>query len=274
VRAPVANLRVAAESLAAYPEMEVARRAQFVDIVAAESRVLTERLNAALSDYADALKSSLTLEDMRVVDLLVVVQRRVTDAVALPARIDSADEDLWCARRQLRLRAGRGFPRRPAPRGLRDTRGKLPRGRERQFRRARPVWTGAIVGSDALALWETEPMRIGADETPLTLKDVLERHGGELWSQPTNRARRPGSAPPAVGRTGRSRDCAREDGRQPPGILRLRPLWTHRDTGALAERRLGELAYTVFDTETTGLEPSRGRDHLDRRGCGSSMGDC
>ena len=45
------------------------------------------------------------------------------------------------------------------------------------------VWTGAIVGSEALALWETEPMRIGADETPLTLKDVLERHGGEVWSQ-------------------------------------------------------------------------------------------
>jgi len=29
-------------------------------------------------------------------------------------------------------------------------------------------------------------------------------------------------------------------------------------TGALAERRLAELSYTVFDTETTGLEPSAG----------------
>ena len=29
-------------------------------------------------------------------------------------------------------------------------------------------------------------------------------------------------------------------------------------TGALAERRLADLSYTVFDTETTGLEPSAG----------------
>ncbi len=76
IRAPVANLRAVAESLVAYPEMDVARRTQFVEIVAAESRVLTERLNAALNEYADALKGSLTLEDMRVVDLLTVVERR------------------------------------------------------------------------------------------------------------------------------------------------------------------------------------------------------
>jgi DNA polymerase-3 subunit epsilon len=57
-RAPAANLRAAAESLAAFPEMEAARRAQFVEIMAAESHVLTDRLDTALREYADALKAT------------------------------------------------------------------------------------------------------------------------------------------------------------------------------------------------------------------------
>ena len=259
VRAPVANLRVAAESLAAYPEMEVARRAQFVDIVAAESRVLTERLNAALSDYADALKSSLTLEDMRVVDLLVVVQRRVTDAVALPARIDSADEDLWVrvdsfafAQAVVSLAA-----RLRADYGIREV--SFRAAASGSFAELDLVWTGAIVGSDALALWETEPMRIGADETPLTLKDVLERHGGELWSQadkPRQKAWFRFLLPlgePVAAATARAKTA---DNR--PEYYDFDLFGHIATTGALAERRLGELAYTVFDTETTGLEPSAG----------------
>jgi DNA polymerase-3 subunit epsilon len=259
MRAPVANLRAVAESLAAFPAMEVARRVQFVEIVAAESRVLTERLNIALSEYADALKGSLPLEDMRVVDLLSVVQRRLTEAIAMPARIDNVDENLWVrvdsfavaqaiASLAVRLRADYGI-------------------RELRFRAAASgnfaeldlVWTGAIVGSEALALWETEPMRIGDDETPLTLKDVLERHGGEVWSQ-ADRPRQKAwfrfllpLGEPVAAATSR------------PNAADNRPeyydfdLFEHIETaGALAERRLAELSYTVFDTETTGLEPSAG----------------
>ncbi len=259
VRAPVANLRAAAESLVAFPEMEVARRAQFVEIVAAESRVLTERLNAALSDYADALKGSLTLEDMRVVDLLTVVQRRVADTVAMPADIEYAAEDLWVrvdsfafaqaiVSLATRLRADYGI------RALR-----FRAGASGSFAELDLVWTGAIVGSDALALWETEPMRVGADETPLTLKDVLERHGGEVWSQADKprqtawfRFLLPLGEPVEVASPR-------------PTAVDNRPEYYDFDlferietTGELAERRLAELAYTVFDTETTGLEPSAG----------------
>ena len=258
VRAPVANLRAAAENLVAFPEMEIERRAQFVEIVAAESRVLTERLNAALSDYADALKGSLTLEDMRVVDLLAVVQRRVADTVAVLTQTENVDEDLWVRvdsfafAQAVASLAGRLS----ADYGIRDLRFRA--AASGNFAELDMLWTGAIVGSDALALWETEPMRIGSDETPLTLKDVLERHGGEVWSQ-ADRPRQkawlrlllPLGEPVAAAAP------------RPPTDNRPEyydfDLFEHvQTTGALAERRLSELAYTVFDTETTGLEPSAG----------------
>ncbi len=259
MRAPVANVRAAAESLVAFPDMEVARRAQFVDIVAAESRVLTERLNAALNDYADALKASLTLDDMRIIDLLAVVQRRVADTVAMPTRSGNVDEELWVrvdsfaiaqviASLAARLRADYGIHElrfRAAASG--------------RFAEIDLVWTGAIVGSDALALWETEPMRIGADEMPLTLKDVLERHGGEIWSQ-ADRPRQtawfrfllPLGEPVAA-------VAPRPTGFDNRPEYYDFDLFEHIETtGALAERGLAELSYTAFDTETTGLEPSAG----------------
>ncbi|MET0682479.1 MAG: exonuclease domain-containing protein [Casimicrobiaceae bacterium] len=259
LRAPAANLRAAVESLAAFPDMEPARRAQFIEIATAESRVLAERLDGALSAYAEALKGSLTLEDMRVIDLLLAVQQHLVETLGMPTVVEETDEDRWVrvdsfgfvqaiASLASRLRADYG---------IRDLR--LRAGASGRFAEFDLVWTGAIVASDALGLWENEPMRVGADETPLTLKDVLERHGGEVWSQadrPRNTAwfrfLLPLGEPVATLAN-------------PPAAIDSRPEYYDFDlfqridtTGALAERRLGELSYTVFDTETTGLEPSAG----------------
>jgi DNA polymerase-3 subunit epsilon len=121
------------------------------------------------------------------------------------------------------------------------------------------VWLGTVVGTDALALWESEPMRFGKEESPLTLRDVLDRHGGEVWIQ-SDRPRHtewfrfllPLGEPLAAA-------AAR------PLLIAQRPeyydfdLFERSDTsGELADRRLAALSYTVFDTETTGLEPSAG----------------
>jgi len=259
VRAPVANLRAAAENLAAFPDMPAERRTQFVDIAVAEARVLTERLNTALREYADALKGSLTLEDMRAVDLLAVVQRRIGEALQLPVAIEDADADVWLRVDSYAIAHALTFL---AARLAHDyeIRGfRLSAGSGGGFGEIDLIWTGAIVGSDALSLWEGEPMRIGADETPLTLRDVLERHGSEAWLQvdkirQISRFRlllpRGQAAAPAAYRG---------------AAVESRPEYYDFDlfdrievAGALAERRLAELSYTVFDTETTGLEPSAG----------------
>lgn len=259
MRAPVANLRAAAESLVAVPDMEPEHRAQFTGIVAAESRVVTERINTALAEYADAMKDSLTLEDMRVADLLTVVQRRVSDVVGMPLAIENVDEELWVrvdsfafvqAIASLAVRLRDDY-------AIRDLR--LRAAASARFADIDLVWTGAIVGSEALALWEMEPMRVGGDETPLTLKDVLDRHGGEVWSQ----ADRPRQKAWFRFLLPRGEPLATAEAR--PSSADNRPEYYDFDlferietTRELAERRLGELAYTVFDTETTGLEPSAG----------------
>jgi DNA polymerase-3 subunit epsilon len=259
LRSPVANVRAAAENLVAFPEMDEARRAQFAGIVATESGILSGRLNTAMTEYADALKASLTLEDMSVADLVSVARRRIETALDLPTRADEVAEDLWVRVDSFAFVQALAYvaARLREEYGIRDVRFRAQA--SGGFAALDLVWTGAIVASDAFSLWELQPMRIGADETPLTLKDVLERHGGEAWTQshkPSHTAWFRFLLP--LG----ERVAATAAG---PAVAGSRPEYYDFDlfgrietSRELEDRRLAELTYTVFDTETTGLQPSAG----------------
>ena len=262
VRAPTASLRAAAENLAAFPDMDAGRREQFVHIVAAESKSLSQQLDAALREYADALKAQLALEDMRAVDLLGVVCQRIGSSLGMASELEAVDDALWLrvdsfafvqalAFLAARLRDGYSVRSLRFSARAADGHAELDMG-----------WAGSAVPSDALSLWEDEPMRVGAEQTPLTLRDVLERHGGEAWYQ----------AADSVGeRTAHFRfllpagEAVRAPARVAAAPAESRPEYYDFDlfresgaTRALQERRLVELAYTAFDSETTGLEPSAG----------------
>jgi len=259
VRAPVANLRAAAENLASFPEMSESRRVQFTEIVASESRRVSAMINDALLDYAEALKAGLALEDMRVVDLFNVARMRIEAVAELPCTLEQVPEHIWirvdsfALVETLTYLAGRLHDEY-------DVRSvSLRAAANGRFAELDLAWSGAIVASQALALWETEPMRIGSQQTPLTLRDVLDRHGGEVWVQVHKtshtawfRLLLPLGAPAA----GTSRTSGGEDSR--PEYYDF-DLFRYADTvQGIADRKLGDLHYTVFDTETTGLEPSAG----------------
>jgi DNA polymerase-3 subunit epsilon len=262
VRAPTANIRAAAENLAAYPDMDAGRREQFVQIVAAESKSLSQQLDTALREYADALKAQLALENMQAADLLGVVRQRIGSSLGMASELEAVDEELWLrvdsfafvqALAFLAARLRDGYAVQSLRFSARAARGhaELDMG-----------WDGSAVASDALALWEDEPMQIGAEQTPLTLRDVLERHGGEVWYQAPD---------PGGPRTAHFRfmlpagEAVTAAVRAAVAPIESRPEYYDFDlfrdssaTRALQERRLSELAYTAFDTETTGLEPSAG----------------
>jgi len=259
VRAPVANLRAAAENLASFPEMNEARRAQFTEIVAAESRQVSAMINEALSEYADALKAGLALEDMRAADLLSVARRRIESVLGLPCSMEQVPDGIWikvdsfALVEALTYLAGHLLE----DYGVRSV--GLRAAQNGRFAELDLVWSGAIVGSEALSLWETEPMQIGSQHTPLSLRDVLARHGGEIWVQSHKtshtawfRLLLPLGAPAAE----MPRRSPVADGR--PEYYDF-DLFRYADTAPVfAERKLADLHYTVFDTETTGLEPSAG----------------
>jgi DNA polymerase-3 subunit epsilon len=261
IRAPVANIRAAAENLAAYPEIEPQRRTQFIDIVSAESNALSVTINDALREYADALKAALRLEDVRVTDLLEFARLRIAGALDVATELDEVDDELWVradsyalvqamVHLAARLRDEHGVRKL----GLRAR----PAGRYAEIDLA---WSGTIVSGDALTHWELQPMEAGAEQTPLAVRDVLEQHGGEVWywSEGVGGLRSGGFRFLIPGAE-RAAAAARVS-----GFAQSRPEYYDFDLfargalpAALNEARLAMLSYTVFDTETTGLEPSAG----------------
>jgi DNA polymerase-3 subunit epsilon len=260
-RAPVANIRAAAENLARYPDMEPARRQQFVQIITDESHALSGAIQGTLQTYGDALKASLALEDMRALDLLRVAEGRMRALVGVDVALDPVAETLWLPVDSFTFVQALCFLAARLKEDYGVGRIRFAARRAARFVELDLGWRGMIVGHDALGLWENEPMRVGAQESPLTLRDVLERHGGELWLQ-------------RDGLAGERDACFRfllpagepvAAAARPGAVIESRPefydfdLFAHGGAAQdLRARALAELSYTVFDMETTGLAPSAG----------------
>jgi DNA polymerase III subunit epsilon len=119
------------------------------------------------------------------------------------------------------------------------------------------AWDGEPVLESTLNLWldETLPEALGGP----TLREVLSRHGSEMWSRASSTAGRAVLRLPVPGPT---RIQFRPPETTPPeprphfydfDLMHL-PLPDH----GLESRPLRSVPYVVFDSETTGLNPSQG----------------
>jgi DNA polymerase-3 subunit epsilon len=111
---------------------------------------------------------------------------------------------------------------------------------------------------------ENDPIKRGDAGLPLTMRDVVERHDGAFWFE-RERVRHQSLFRlllPLAG-AGEQLDAAQfVRGASRPEVYDFDLFRTSEQARELADRRLVELTYTVFDTETTGLEPSQGDEIL------------
>ena len=258
-RASLGNLQAAVEMLE-LPDLEATMRERFQGVVRDEVATMTARVQTLAADVLAGMKTRWPMEDMLGADLVSAGLRRIEALGAVRVSAIDVDATLWLkvdsysllqalvylAGRlvdeyevrtlQLRLQAA-------GPRAQLDL-----------------VWFGQAMSTETVMNWQMEAMRSGADATPLTVRDVVERHGGEFWFErervrneaffrfllPCATAQDPLAAEQFV----------RGDSR--PEFYDFDLFQTSAQGRALDERSLAELTYTVFDTETTGLNPSAG----------------
>jgi DNA polymerase-3 subunit epsilon len=257
-RRATASIRAAIETIVAHPDLDVQRRARFASIIQAEAVSLSERLDSLSSDVSARLRQRWPLEEMRGADLLALAARRIERRKGLAVAQDPVDPRLWLrvdsftlvqAISSLAGRLQEEF-------AVRDVTIRVSAvDRHAQFDIA---WKGVPMSSETAFNWQNDAFTLGGEDSPLSLAQVMHRHGGEAWYQrdvpsQTNYFRlllSMASEQVAV--------RARPSLPSRPEFYDFDLFYRWPATVAEENRRLSDLAYTVFDTETTGLEPNDG----------------
>lgn len=258
-RSSLGSVRAAVETIAAFPDMDKEAQGRFIAIIGDEAQRLSAKLDETVREFADSLRTEWPLEDMRGADLIAAARRRIETKLGLPTKLEDVDESIWLNVDSYSLMQGIAYlaSRLHEEFGIREIRFALqPAG---QLAHLDLIWTGAPLGSETTMSWQTDSMELGGEACPLTLKQIVERHNGEFWYQIHKPSHReffriaiPVTKPEEVAWTA-------------PAATESRPEFYDFDLfhqpGQTAEqdnRELAALSYTVFDTETTGLQPSQG----------------
>lgn len=258
-RAALANIRTAAEMLD-FPDLEGPLRLRIRGVIRDEVQAMSERLERASTEFADALKTRWPLEDMLGADLVWAARRRIEARLEVVTGLDEVDESLWVQVDSYSLLQALQFlvSRLVEERQVGEVRFRLCAvGRLVGLDLA---WPGATLSPETIARWEFEPMSFDGEGSPMSVRDVIDRHGGEIWLEPEKSGQ---------GAFFRMLLPAAEPKDQVDASLFVKTQgrpeyydfdlfkWSERSR-ELDDRPLTELTYTVFDTETTGLNPSEG----------------
>jgi DNA polymerase-3 subunit epsilon len=258
-RASLGNLLAAVEMLD-YPDVDASTRERFHRVIRDEVKAMSERMRELSSHATETLKTRWPLEDMLGTDFVSATVRRIEAQLECRAAAGDVEGELWLRldsysllQALLHLAA-----RLVDDHGVRLITLRLARAGARA--QLDLVWSGPAMSTETVGGWETEPITIGGETLALTLRDVVERHDGAFWFE-RERVRHEASfrflLPLAGG--GEQLEAAQVvRGASRPEYYDFDLFRTSEQSRGLADRLLTELSYTVFDCETTGLDPAAG----------------
>jgi DNA polymerase-3 subunit epsilon len=258
VRASLGSIRAAIETIREYPEMDEAKLEQLRHVIYDESLTLSTRLNQTTAEYAEDLKTDWQLEEMLGSDLLWAIQHRFEDKLGVTTTLEIPEDNLWLKVDTYAVVQALTYlmARLKAECDIRQVTLRLKA--SGRFAVLDLLWPDGSTDMEMLWSWQNQALITEGEGMPLTLREVAERHGGEVWCQadPASssayfRLLLPTTQPKPVRSVSISQESRPEyydfDLFHQPG-----------QKPELDQRPLSELTYTVFDTETTGLSPSDG----------------
>ncbi len=264
-RAAIGAIRAAVEAMAHFPAMTPVQRDRFQQVIHDEAQALSEQIEHTLRTYASDLRAQWRLEEITASDMIWAVQRHLTERLCVEVALSEVDESLVLkidsytlvqGVSQLIRMLGDGFDAKVISLALTAI---------EQHAAFDIGWRIDAADASKWQAWKERALIADDSDGLITLREVAERHGGEVWFQ-VNDARDTVYfrllLPRAVDRT----DGRHVSASSTPVILHptiaSRPEYYDFDLFHQSGQRpeldaqpLRSLTCTVFDTETTGLTP-------------------
>ena len=251
LRAPIANLRAAAETLSQNPDLPDTQRAAFQKVVLDESMALSNRLEALARGYRELGGARWMMAEIHSSDLIASLIRRLTGT---PLQLTPTGLPDWLYGDSLSLLILLELLLRQlhSATGCEAFDIAVSRSENRVYLDL--VWQGEPIPAGGLESWLNRPLIGGLG--PLTGRGVLRRHGSDAWSQLAGAGMARLRIPLASAQAGGPKERPLRP--QRPEFYDFDLLVHPVPTGRFADRPLKQLTYVAFDLETTGLRPADG----------------
>ncbi len=265
-RASLAGIRSAIETIIAYPEMEIAQLEKLKGIIHRESLNMGALLESNLSFDGQIGISQWPLTTMSSQALTELLQTKTLEKLNVLVQAESSDQTLWIKIDSYSFLMVLLFviDKLKSLIGLQEFTCRLTD--LDWYIGLDLMWPGTPIKIDTLREWEQTPVVFEKEGWSLTLREILEHLGSDLGSYASKRL--PGTSylrfflPIAE-------IFEPQQSRSLTILPESRPEFYDFDlfsraaqSAELESRLLTDLTYTVFDMETTGLNPSEGDEIL------------
>ena len=262
IRAAFAGIRSAIETILDYPEMDATRLETLKRIIHTESLNIGEILERDPTLSAHPLFNQMPLVRVAVGDLFEILKVRCRQSLNLQIRTEDLTGEHYVNVDHFSFMLALLFVIQQIQRttGIHELACRLTP--LKRYVGLDLLWSGHPIKSDLLLAWETLPLVFEKDSLPLTLREVIDHHNAEIGVY-TSRSLKETSYVrfflPVLYL------IKPEKSRSVTILPESRPEFYDFDLFLQADqhpefesRKLDELTYTVFDLETTGLNPAEG----------------
>ena len=258
-RASLGSLRAAVETLTDNPDMPVEMRERFVAGMSGEVQKMSQRLDETLKQLSMNQQQAWPLDDMLVGDIVSVAQMQVKKrlGIAINTAFDT-DCALWIKADSFSLVSAIAFLVERIQEAAESRALRISVDAEDRFVHIDLLWDGMPLSSETVLSWELEYVKTERSINPPSLREILNRHGAEMWYQ---RVRVTGEARIRILVPRILPEASLINLPESSPEVDVRPeyydfnLFERGFENVDLNQPLSTLMYTVFDTETTGLEP-------------------
>ena len=262
IRHSVASIKSAIEVIREYPDVNAQQQRHLMEIIHAESHSLEQLIQREGNQTLRQPHNHWPTMPIAVSDLMEALQKKASEKLDINLRVEFDSQEPWIKVDTYAILMVLLFFLQRISQEANVTQYQCQNSQERDFVFVDFIWAGKPISIEKIRQWEGMQLVFLDEHIPLHPKEILEHHGIEIWpyrehhgdqraflrmhvpvfrSQEQKAVRRasvlPDSRPEFY-----AFDLFNQPGQSPN----------------LDVRRLHELAYTVFDTETTGLDPGGG----------------